>query len=125
MRFIPCSHAVRIVSRAEPSSVPPHMKPPIDQVPKPMREASRLNPFTLAYSIYLPSTESSYFSQMESVISGSLRSVRLDVFKHRSIARDMIACLRPWVAARADTVAIATSTADSIKWMDFIFVTFS
>src|SRR4030095_12132586 len=59
MSVIPCSNAVRIVSSASRSSVPPHMKPPIAQVPKPMRDNLRFKPFTFVYSIVLSFRSSS------------------------------------------------------------------
>src|SRR5437899_1703353 len=53
MRLIPCSSAARIVSSASCSSVPPQLKPPIDQVPNPIRDTLRFKPLTVAYSIVL------------------------------------------------------------------------
>src|SRR5216683_8045948 len=56
---MPRSSAVRIVLMASPSSLPPHIHPPIDHVPSAMRELTSPVPSMSFCSIgvrYLPST---------------------------------------------------------------------
>src|SRR6185503_17132623 len=51
---MPRSSAVQIVWIERSSSVPPHIQPPMAQVPRPMRDGTRPVPAIFAYSIISP-----------------------------------------------------------------------
>jgi hypothetical protein len=51
MRLMPCSTAARIVAIDSASSVPPHIQPPIAQVPSATRDISSDVPAMAARSI--------------------------------------------------------------------------
>src|SRR6266436_8690193 len=51
MRLMPCSTAARIVAMDSASSVPPHIQPPMAQVPKATRDTSSDVPTMAARSI--------------------------------------------------------------------------
>src|SRR6266550_2953392 len=73
MRLIPCSNAARIVSSASCSSVPPQLKPPIDQVPNLIRDTSRFKPLTFAYSMVLVSPNEFFNGRDFVILSRRLR----------------------------------------------------
>jgi hypothetical protein len=57
MRLMPCSTAARIVAIDSASSVPPHIQPPMAQVPIATRETSSVVPGMRAYSIMASSSK--------------------------------------------------------------------
>src|SRR5437868_1259928 len=77
MRLIPRSTAARIVAIDWLSSVPPHIQPPMAQVPSAIREGFSAVPWISPYSMWLSRREASGI--MSRPFGGALRFQRAEI----------------------------------------------